>query len=226
MAADQSLKAAVHEPQSTLSDLSDTCWVLWESSYMLVPEIVESKACWSPSPPDVRTIFTAFLEPAVYSKSKFLPQLNSLLTYQSGFAEAFENEERSEKHGEAIWQLQHPNKENSTNLMNAKLQLPDDSKLCVPTSVLSKRTPYEDLIFDANLTLRHTIVDLHIDQEWDELIVCIEDSKKIVLMWPATNSNMNLLRKCSYHQANLFWVEFQLEGSILSLWWFQDVGLF
>jgi len=153
----------------------------------------------------------------VYSKSKFLPQLNSLLTYQSGSAEAFENEERSEKHGEAIWQLQHPNKENPTYLMNAKLQLPDDSKLCVPTSVSSKKTPYGDLIFGANLTPRHTIVDLHINQERDGLIVCIGDSKKIVLMWPATNSNMNLLRECSYHQANLFRVGSQLEGSTLSL---------
>lgn len=193
MTADQSLKTAVHEPQSILSDLSDICQVLWESLYMLVSEIVESKACWSSSSPDVRTIFTAFLKPEVYSKSKFLPQLNSLLTYQSGFTEAFENEEQSEKHNKAIWQLQHSNKENSTNLMNVKLQLSDDSKLCVLTSVSSKRTLYEDLIFDANLTLRHIIVNLHIDQEWDELIVCIEDNKKIVLMWPATNSNMNLL---------------------------------
>jgi len=137
-----------------------------------------------------------------------------LLTYPSGSAEAFENGERSGRHGEAIWQLQHPTKENPTYLMNAKLQLPDNSRMRVPTSVLSKRTPHGDLIFGANLTPRYTIVDLHIDQGRDGLIVCVKDSKKIVLMWPATNLNMNLLQECSYHQANLVRVGSQLEGGI------------
>ena len=98
--------------------------------------------------------------------------------------------------------------------MNAKLQLPDDSKMCVPISVLSKRTPRGDLIFGANLTPRYTIVDFHIDQGRDGLIACTGDSKKIVLMWPASNSNMHLLRECSYHQANLVRIGSQLEGSI------------
>lgn len=84
----------------------------------------------------------------------------------------------------------------------------------VPTSVLSKRTLHGDLIFSANLTPRYTIVDLHIDQGQDGLIVCVEDSKKIMLMWPATNLNMNLLQECFYHQANLVQVGSQLEEGI------------
>jgi len=100
--------------------------------------------------------------------------------------------------------------------MDAKVELPEGLKMCIPKALLPKRTPYQEPIFGVNLTSRHTIVDLHIDQGRDGLIQCLGKSKKIILMWPATDCNMRALQDSSCHQMKLFRVGQSLEDGIIT----------
>ena len=132
-------------------------------------------------------------------------------------AQAFENGERSGKHGAAIWQLQHPDPHNPTYLMNATPKLFNNAKMCVPNGLLRKRTPYKEPIFTANLTPMHTVVDLHLDQCRDGLIQCIGHSKKMILMWPIAESNRQLMRDHSNHRMKFVRMGHLLQGGIITI---------
>ena len=132
-------------------------------------------------------------------------------------AQAFENGERTGKHGSAVWQLQHPDPHNPTYLMNATPKLFNNVKMCVPNGLLLKRTPYKEPIFMANLTPMHTVVDLHLDQCRDGLIQCIGNSKKVILMWPNAESNRQLMRDHSDHRMKFIRMGHLLQGGIITI---------
>ena len=101
--------------------------------------------------------------------------------------------------------------------MNAKLKLSDDLRMCIPNALLRKRTPYKPPTFSANLTPRHTVVDLHLDQGRDGLIQCVGKSRKIILMWPATVHNMEIMLAHSDHRMKFVRIGHLLQGGIITI---------
>ena len=100
--------------------------------------------------------------------------------------------------------------------MNAQLELSHDATLCIPSNVLTKRTPStHPFIVTANLTPMHTVVDLHIDQGRDGLVQCIGGSKKIILMWPATIHNMEIMQDQSNQKMKFIRNGYCLQGGII-----------
>ncbi len=114
-----------------------------------------------------------------------------------------------------MWQLQHPDAHNPTYLMNAKLTLSDDLKMCVPKAIVRRRTPYKDVMFAANLTPRHTVIDCHLDQSRDGIIQCVGSSKKVVIMWPATDGNLELLQEDPTHSMKFARIGNRMKGGII-----------
>jgi len=77
--------------------------------------------------------------------------------------------------------------------MNATLKLFNNLKMFAPKNLLQKQKSYESSIFATNLTPRYTVMNLHLDQSRDDLIQCVEKSKKVILMWSATTYNMKIM---------------------------------
>jgi len=182
-----------------------------------LPEIFPSLDCWSSREPSEEELFMAFLEPTTYRQCCPFSSNASMLISGLGSAEAFENGERTGCPAAAIWQLQHPNSQNPTYLMNATLKLSNNLKMCAPKGLLQKRTPYRYPTFAANLTPRYTVVDLHLDQSRDGLIQCVGKSKKVILMWPATTYNMEIMLDNSDHRMKFNRVGHLLQGGIITI---------
>ena len=133
-----------------------------------------------------------------------------------GTAQVFQNGGEVGEPGTAIWQLQHPNPDNPTYLVNAEPRLAKDLIMRIPTALLKKLTPYGSPDFGVNVTPMHTIVDIHIDQGRESLVQCIGSGRKIFLMWPATDHNMRLMRNFSDQPMRLFRMADQLQGGIMT----------
>ena len=169
-----SLNEAVHKCLlDTLENLSPECYELWETSGTSVPEVFQSQECWSSRQPTEKELVIALLDPTTYSQSLTFSSDASMLISELESAQAFENGERIRKHGAAIWQLHSPDPHNPTYLMNATSELSNDLRMCIPNGLLRKRTPYKNPTFGANITPRHTVVDLHLDQCRDNLVQCV-----------------------------------------------------
>ena len=211
-----SLKEAVHSCSwDTLGNLSSGCHELWETSGTSIPEVFQSQECWSSRQPTEKELVIALLDPNTYSQPLSFSSDASMLISDLESAQAFENGERIGKHGAAIWQLQNPDPHNPTYLMNAAPELSNDLRMCIPNGLLQKRTPYKNPTFGANITPRHTVVDLHLDQCRDGLVQCVGKSKKVILMWPATVDNMKILQDHSHHLMKFIRIGHLLQGGII-----------
>jgi len=101
--------------------------------------------------------------------------------------------------------------------MNTTLKLSNNLKMCVPKGLLQKRTPYRYSTFATNLTPRYTVVDLHLDKSRDGLIQCGGKSKKVILMWPGTTFDMEIMLDHSDHQMKFNRVGHLLQGGIITM---------
>lgn len=94
----------------------------------------------------------------------------------------------------AILQLSEPDAENPAFLMNAPIKLPSNRQLVIPDILHADHKPQNtDLSPSCNLTPRFVVVHPHIDQTRDSLITVLGKSRKLVLMWPLSSPNRELL---------------------------------
>lgn len=94
----------------------------------------------------------------------------------------------------AIIQFYRPNIRFPVWLMNLPLEVGVEQRPFMPPAVQSTRPMAEDEDgLCGNLTPVGTVVDLHIDQLRDGLVMCIGRSVKVVLMWPGTAENMAIM---------------------------------
>lgn len=71
--------------------------------------------------------------------------------------------------------------------------------MCVPPEIDFAPLPDTPVTQGVNITPEFTMVDLHIDHGRAGLLCCLEDCQKLVLLWPPTRHNMQLLfdlREC------------------------------
>lgn len=101
--------------------------------------------------------------------------------------------------------------------MNIRPELAPDVNMCIPKAVHARRPPYKPPHFSGNITPRFVVVQPHIDVGQIGSILCIGDCKKIVVMWPPTTHNLDVMRKESGYAAIFQRVGHRLEGGIATV---------
>lgn len=116
-----------------------------------------------------------------------------------------------------VWQLSNPDPDDPHYIMN--VNLPATIAMGIPRTFRSRLTSPPELPMTlANLTPQHTVVDVHLDQARKGVIQCIGRSKKLLLAWPATDLNMEILIKHILRTTNCFSLATVLKGDCSFRW--------
>ncbi|KAJ5543651.1 hypothetical protein N7513_007159 [Penicillium frequentans] len=183
---------------------------LWLESTSSVPRLLNSSHCWRVRAPLARELFMDTIE--------------EISTVTSTTQKSSESRFRANFQGEVdekldpyivLSQLIDPDLNKPAFLTGLRLPSIDHFGFCSPCEMSTTIEPFDETNDQVNLTPKYSFVDLHIDYGADGLSTVIGDCRKIWLLYPPTDDNLNAMKSIDGQRGKLVRLMRRLEGGVL-----------
>ncbi|KXL41588.1 hypothetical protein M433DRAFT_72742 [Acidomyces richmondensis BFW] len=190
--------------------MSDQNQDLWLKSTSSAPRLLDGSHCWRGRAPLARELF--------------MDTIKEISTENSTTQKSSESRFRANFQGEVdeafdpylvLSQLIDPDPNKPGFLTGLRLPSIDQFGFRSPCDISSIIEPFDETNNQVNLTPKYSFVDLHTDYGADGLSTVIGECRKIWLLYPPTDNNLNAMKSIDGQRGKLLRLVHQLEGGVL-----------